>query len=134
MTDNPDEHFVEAATIPLAIQDFHITPEQASAAQETIAPSGIQAEITQEFAAIMLRRQQNFRRGYEEWQNRRSQMFETGRLGALTKRGSNKAKKPTKSCAELSTTKSTDPETASAGPSNTISPVDNSLTPMETTL
>ena len=133
MTDNPDEHFVEAATIPLAIQDFHITLEQAGAAQETIAPSGIQAEITQEFAAIMLRWQQNFRHGYEERQNRRSQMFETGRLRALTKRG-NKTKKPTKSRTELSTMKSTGPETASTGPSNTVSPVDNSLTPMETTL
>ena len=136
VTDNPDEHFVEAATVPISIQDFHITPEQAGAAHDAVAPSGIQAEITQEFAAIMLRRQQNFRRGYEERQNRHTQSFEAGQIGAGPKRATPKHKKSTQTRTEISTIKpaASGLETSNAGPSSTTSPVDSTLAPMETTI
>ena len=134
VTDNPDEHFVEAATVPISIQDFHITPEQAGAGHDTVAPSRIQAEITQEFAAIMLRCQQNFRRGYEERQHWRTQMFEAGRIGAGPKRSNPKHKKSLKARAGPSTIKPAGHEIVDAGPSNTTAPVDNALAPMETTV
>ena len=44
----------------------------------------------------MLRHQQSFRRGYEEQQTRRTQMFEAGRIGTSLKCATPKHKSPLK--------------------------------------
>ena len=61
-----------AATIPVHIADFHITPDQVglSTNSHPLSPN-IQNEILQEFAAMMVDQRKRSHRGYEQCQERR---------------------------------------------------------------
>jgi hypothetical protein len=77
--EDPQDNYVIPSTHPVSLRDFHITPAQAGIAPEAVdqQSTALQADITQEFAAIMVARQKKQRQSYEERQEKRIQAFRT---------------------------------------------------------
>lgn len=73
LSDNPHSNSVSLSTHPVHLHEFHITPAQAGlATHDDEQPSStLQAEINQEFTAIMVAQQKKQRQAYEErWAKR----------------------------------------------------------------
>ena len=80
LSNNPEENVLEPSTHPLHLKDFYITPEQTGLVDDVRhnSTTSIQNDIMQEFAAIMLTKQRNQRRGYKERREKRLQAYSAG--------------------------------------------------------
>ena len=75
---DPEHNYVIPSTNPVHLHEFKITPAQAGIIQPANnSPStGLQAEINQEFAALMVEKQKKQRQYFEERQARRLRAYE----------------------------------------------------------
>lgn len=75
--DDSQNNRVTPSRHPVSLQEFYITPAQAGVATENTdeQSSVLQAEIAQEFAAIMVAKQKKERKFYEERREKRIQAF-----------------------------------------------------------
>ena len=74
-------HFVELPHTPVCLTNFFITPEQVGLGPDLRNDStsaGVQNEIMQEFATMMMDKRRSQRRGYEERREKRLRLFNKG--------------------------------------------------------
>ena len=77
LSDDPRSNSVSLSTHPVHLHEFHITPAQAGLANhDAEQPSStLQAEINQEFTALMVARQKKQRQAYEERRAKKTRGF-----------------------------------------------------------
>ena len=82
LADDPRNNSIVPSTHPVHLYEFHITPAQAGVAYSTTEqpPTTLQADINQEFAALMVARQKRQRQYYEERQEKKTRAFSFKRL------------------------------------------------------
>jgi hypothetical protein len=79
VADDPRGNYTIPSKTPVSLRDFHITPAQAGLGPDLInqQSTALQADIAQEFAAIMVAKQRKQRQSYEERQEKRRHTFGT---------------------------------------------------------
>ena len=77
LTNDPCDNSIIPSMHPVQLYEFHITPAQASVVSATSEQPNttLQAEINQEFAAIMVARQKKQRQYFEERQEKKTRAF-----------------------------------------------------------
>ena len=79
LDDDPQNNYITPASRSVTLQDFHITPAQTGSATDDVnqPSSALQAEIAQEFAALMVAKQRRECQFIEEHRKKKIRAFGT---------------------------------------------------------
>ena len=120
----PEDHVVNLSDDPIHLSEFHVTPEQTGLQVENSnqPPAALQADINQEFAALMVAKQKRQRQYYEDRQEKKLHTYDPYEAPEHSRMTSRMKKRPRRSHRSpgLQLTAPLDPKSIGGDPVPTI--------------